>query len=64
MTVKIEYEPVVNAAYIRFSHKDIIDTEEVSQGIMLDYDKDGRIVGLEVLDATAHFPKDLLSQAV
>lgn len=31
--------------------------------IMLDYDKDGRIVGLEVLGARAHLPKDLLSQA-
>ena len=63
MTVKVEYDPVVDAAYIRFSHEDITETEEVSQGIILDYDKDGRIVGLEVLDARAHLPKDLLSQA-
>ena len=63
MTVKVEYDPVVDAAYIRISHEDIIETEEVSQGIMLDFDKDGRIVGLEVLDARAHLPKDLLSQA-
>jgi hypothetical protein len=39
MTVKVEYDPVVDAAYIRFSHEDIIETEEVSQGIMLDFDK-------------------------
>lgn len=63
MTVKVEYDPVVDAAYIRFSQEDIFETEEVSQGIMLDYDKDGRIVGLEVLDARTHLPKDLLSQA-
>jgi uncharacterized protein YuzE len=62
MTVKVEYDPVADAAYIWFSHEDIIETEEVSQGIMLDYDKDGRIVGLEVLDARTHLPKDLLSQ--
>jgi uncharacterized protein YuzE len=63
MTVKVEYDPVVDAAYIRFSDADIMETEEVSQGIMLDYDKDGRIVGLEVLDARAHLPGDLLSNA-
>ena len=63
MTVKVGYDPVVDAAYIRFSREDIIETEEVSQGIMLDYDKDGRIVGLEVLDARAHLPKDLLEAA-
>ncbi|MFC3076323.1 DUF2283 domain-containing protein [Shinella pollutisoli] len=63
MPLKVEYDPAVDAAYIRFSDKDIVETEEVSQGIMLDYDKDGRIVGLEVLGARAHLPEDLLSRA-
>ncbi|MFN7092047.1 MAG: DUF2283 domain-containing protein [Allorhizobium sp.] len=56
MKPKLEYDAAANAAYIRFSTEAVQETEEVSEGIMLDYDRDGRIVGLEVLNARAHLP--------
>ena len=34
-----------------------------SEGIVIDFDAEGRIVGLEVLDARAHLPPDLLTRA-
>ncbi len=36
--------------YFRASEEEIVDSEEVKSGVVLDYDKDGKIVGIEVLD--------------
>ena len=48
----IEYDAAANAAYIRFLQRDNSDeSEEISAGIIMDYDEHGHIVGMEVLDA-------------
>lgn len=36
---------------------------EDSPDVVFDYDKDGRIVGIELLNATAQLPDDLLDRA-
>jgi uncharacterized protein YuzE len=51
------------AAYIRFSIEEVSDSAGVSSAIILDYDGDGRIVGMEVLGARAHLPSTRLSEA-
>ena len=63
MTPKFEYDPEANAAYIRFSCEPIQESEEVSEGIVLDYDNEGHIVGMEVLDARQHLPAAMLKAA-
>lgn len=63
MTPKFEYDPEANAAYIRFSSEKVLESEEVSEGIILDYDTEGRIVGMEVLEARRNLPRTLLEQA-
>ena len=63
MTPKFEYDPEANAAYIRFSSKAVLESEEVSAGIILDYDEQGHIVGMEVLDARQNLPPDMLKAA-
>ena len=63
MTVAVTYDPDANAAYIRFSPEPVEESEEVSDGIVLDYDAEGRIVGMEVLDARTHLSPDLLDDA-
>jgi len=64
MTPTIKYRPEDNAAYIRLSQEKIIQSAEVSPDIVFDYDAEGRIVGIEVLDAKAHLSPSLLTQAV
>ena len=59
----VTYDPQANAAYIRFSPEPVQDSEEVSTGIVLDYDAAGHIVGMEVLDARAHLSPDFLTKA-
>ncbi|HZS64279.1 MAG TPA: DUF2283 domain-containing protein, partial [Xanthobacteraceae bacterium] len=61
MTPTIKYRPEDNAAYIRLSQEKIIESAEVSPDIVFDYDAEGRIVGIEVLDARAHLSPALLT---
>jgi uncharacterized protein YuzE len=61
--VKIEYDPEADALYIQIREavrpSDSIDIEE---GVTVDVDEHGHIVGLEVLDASKRLsPSDLTS---
>ncbi len=50
--MKITYDPNVDVLRIVLSNMPIEESDEEKPGIILDYDKDGNIVGLEVLDAS------------
>jgi uncharacterized protein YuzE len=50
--VKLTYDPEVDVLRIVFSNVDVEESDEDKPGVILDYDKDGNIVGLEVLDAS------------
>lgn len=63
MKPRLEYDAAANAAYIRFSTEPVLESEEVSEGIVFDYDRDGRIVGLEVLNARTNLPAAALDDA-
>jgi uncharacterized protein YuzE len=63
MTPTVKYRVEDNAAYIRFSSAKIRESEEISPGIVFDFDKNGHIVGIELLDARAKLPPDLLATA-
>ena len=52
--MKTRYDPEADALYVRFADSLVTETEEVRPGIMLDYDAEGRIVAIEVLDASEH----------
>jgi uncharacterized protein YuzE len=52
--VKTHYDPEVDALYIQFSEAEIVESEEVFDGVTFDFDGEGRIVSLEVLDASKH----------
>jgi uncharacterized protein YuzE len=63
MSVNLHYDRATDAAYLRFSAEMVMESEEVAPGIVLDYDENGRIVGMEVLDARTHLPPDALIAA-
>ncbi len=48
---KFEYDPEVDALYVRFGSTAVVDSEELRPGIVIDLDANGRIVALEILDA-------------
>ena len=60
MTPTIKYRPEDNAAYIRLSQETILESAEVTPDVVFDYDAEGRIVGIELLDARAQLSPELL----
>ncbi len=53
--MKIEYDRKVDALYIRLQEKYVSRTVEIDEGVNIDLDENGRLIGLEVLDATEHY---------
>jgi uncharacterized protein YuzE len=50
--VKVTYDPEVDVLRIVFRDVAVEESDEDKPGVILDYDKDGNIVGLEVLNAS------------
>lgn len=52
--MKIEYDPEVNALYIQFrpAAPGGVESRALSDDVTADYGPDGRLVGLEILDAS------------
>ncbi|RYD30042.1 MAG: DUF2283 domain-containing protein [Sphingomonadales bacterium] len=60
--MRIRYDADANAAYMRLSESRIIESAEVSPNLVLDYDEDGHIVGIEMLDARNQLAAALLKE--
>jgi uncharacterized protein YuzE len=45
-----------DALYLRLDNTPIIESEEVSDGIILDYNAEGKVVGIEVLYISQRSP--------
>jgi uncharacterized protein YuzE len=63
MKLPLKYQADDNAAYIRLSGGDILESSEVAPNVVFDCDVDGRIVGIELLNARAQLSAGLLSDA-
>lgn len=50
--MKITYDPEVDVIRTVFSYAPIEESDEEKPGVVLDFDKDGNIVGMEILDAS------------
>lgn len=60
--MRIKLDPESDALHIRFAERPIVESEEVAKGIILDFDDQGRVVGLEILNVSKQFsPEDLQS---
>jgi uncharacterized protein YuzE len=53
--MKVTYDPKVDALYIRLNDKPAeVTTQRLSEEIAINYAPDGRIVGIEILDASEY----------
>jgi len=53
--MKFHYDKKEDIFYIKFSEKAYQESDEVKDGIIFDYDKQGKIIAIEVLDASKRF---------
>jgi uncharacterized protein YuzE len=59
MRLRIDKED--DALYFRLNERAIIESEEVRPGVILDFDKDGQVVGVEFLGIKARMPDEELT---
>ena len=50
--IRTSYDPEADAMFVWFGPEGVksVETQEVAPGIMLDFDSEGRVIGIEVLD--------------
>lgn len=52
--MKVAYDQETDTLDLIFRDEKIAESDEIREGVVIDYDKDGRIVSVEVLDASRH----------
>lgn len=71
--MKITYDKSADAVYIYLvdikpggvaNTYRLDDSEEIADMINLDFDKDNRLLGIEILEASSQLPKEVLDNAV
>lgn len=49
--MKLNYHPDTDSLYIDLSERTSVESREVSEGVVLDYDLEGRLVGIDIDNA-------------
>jgi len=58
--MRVRYDEEADALYIRLREGQYEESDEIREGFILDYDADGRIIGIEILEASTQLaPMDL-----
>lgn len=50
--MKVKYDKEVDIVYIQLNDSKVSESDESIKGVILDYDANGNIVGIEVLEAS------------
>ncbi|MCY4402487.1 MAG: DUF2283 domain-containing protein [Candidatus Poribacteria bacterium] len=62
--MRLNYYPDTDSLYINLSEQPSVESQEISEGVLLDYDADGRLVGIDIDNAShkVDMEKLILSQ--
>jgi len=60
MKLKVDRES--DALYLILDESAIVESEEVQPGIVLDYDKDERVVGIEILSLSKRVVPEMIKR--
>ena len=53
--MKIEYDKEADALYIQFQKKKVALTKEIEEGINVDLDRDGKVIGIEIIGVSERY---------
>ena len=51
--MKLKYYPDTDSLYIDLSHRTSVESREISEGVVLDYDESGHLVGIDIDNASS-----------
>ncbi|MDI6903907.1 MAG: DUF2283 domain-containing protein [Candidatus Bathyarchaeia archaeon] len=60
--VRVEYDSKVDAMYIWLRKAKYEISEELAENVIIDLDKNGRIIGIEILDVTKNIGRELIDK--
>ncbi|HEX9812672.1 MAG TPA: DUF2283 domain-containing protein [Burkholderiales bacterium] len=50
--MKLNYHPETDSLYIDLAERPSAESREISEGVVLDYDADGKLVGIDIDNAS------------
>ncbi|MCC7210910.1 MAG: DUF2283 domain-containing protein [Candidatus Brocadia sp.] len=53
--MKIEYSKEADAIYVYFKEEFVAKSKEIEDGVVIDFDEKGQLIGIEVLDVCQRF---------
>jgi len=59
--MKITFDKEADALYIEFSNAEFDSNKKIDDETIIDLDKQGNIIGIELLSVSKRIPKDFLS---
>jgi uncharacterized protein YuzE len=62
--MKLKLDEKSDALYLRLNESAIVESEEVQPGVILDYDEEGRVVGVELIGIKDRAPGASLHELV
>lgn len=51
--MRLNYYPETDSLYIDLSERASVESREISEGVILDYDAEGKLVGIDIDHASA-----------
>ncbi len=62
MKPSLQVDHTANAAYLQLGESPVVETREAAEGVLVDLDEFGVVVGIEVLDLDVFIPRAELLQ--
>ncbi len=53
--MKIEYSKKADAIYVYFKEEFVAKSKEIEDGVVVDFDEKGQLIGIEVLDVSQRY---------
>ena len=58
--MKLKVDKENDALYFRLDESSVVESEEVQPGVILDFNVEGKMVGIEILDLSSRMTPDQL----
>ncbi len=55
--MNVAYDPQLNVLSLQVGRGKVAESDEVQPGVIIDYDQRGKVVGVEILDASDVIPE-------
>jgi uncharacterized protein YuzE len=61
VSMRVRYDEKGDTLYIRLKEAPYYESDEIKEGFIIDYDKNGNVIGIEILDASEYLTPDELA---